>query len=144
MSTTWILVANAGEARLFSNPGPNKGIQLLKKIDHPASREKASELVSDRPGHGVGAGGGGFVPPTDPKLHEAEVFAHTLVKELEQGRTSNSFDRIIIAANPAFLGLLNNNITNGLRGMVSDTLQKDYTKATEKELAGHLEKVLCV
>jgi Protein required for attachment to host cells. len=65
MSITWILIANAGEARLFANLGPNKGLKLLKKMDHPASREKASELVSDRPGYnpGVGNGHGSYVPP---------------------------------------------------------------------------------
>jgi protein required for attachment to host cells len=144
MSTTWILVANAGEARLFSNSGPNKGLRLVRQITHPASREKVSDLISDRAGHGVGAGGGSFLPASDPKQQEAEVFAHELVKELEQGRVNNAFDRVILAANPSFLGLLNNAMSPGLRGMVSDTLQKDYTKATEKELAEHLQKVLCV
>lgn len=146
MSITWILIANAGEARLFANQGPNKGLKLLKKMDHPASREKASELVSDRPGYnpGVGNGHGSYNPPTDPKQHEAEIFAQELAKELEQGRTSNSFERLIIAATPAFLGLINNTLSNHVKGMVSDTVQKDYTKATEKELNGYLEKVLCV
>lgn len=146
MSITWILVANAGEARLFANHGPNKGLKLLKTLDHPASREKASDLVSDRPGHnqGVGNGHGSYVPATDPKQHEAEVFALELAKELEQGRTSNSFERLIIAATPTFLGLINGTLSSQVKNMVSDTVQKDYTKATEKELGGYLEKVLCV
>ncbi|HCA26401.1 MAG TPA: host attachment protein, partial [Betaproteobacteria bacterium] len=29
---------------------------------------------------------------------------------------------------------------NHVRGLLSESLQKDYTKANEKELAGHLEK----
>jgi protein required for attachment to host cells len=146
MSTTWILVANAGEARLFANHGPNKGLTLLKQLDHPASREKASELVSDRPGHNQGAGNGhgSFIPPTDPKQREAELFAQELAKELEQGRTSNSFDRIVLAAAPSFLGLLNGALSGQVKNLVSDTLQKDYTKASEKELAGYLDKVVCV
>jgi protein required for attachment to host cells len=49
MSTTWILVANASQAKLYANTGPKKGLKLVKDLKHPESREKASDLVSDRP-----------------------------------------------------------------------------------------------
>ncbi|MHB9119754.1 MAG: host attachment protein [Burkholderiales bacterium] len=144
MSTTWILIANASQARLFINEGPNKGLKLLKELFHPESREKASDLVSDRPGHykSGGNGNGAYVPPTDPKEHEAETFALELAKELEHGRTGNRFQRLIVAATPAFLGKINNSLSHHVSGLVSNTLQKDYTKANEKELAAHLEKLI--
>ncbi len=142
MSTTWILIANASQAKLFSNEGPKKGLRLLRTLDHPQSREKGASLVTDRPGHNPGAGNGhgSFVPPTDPKTHEADLFAQKLARELEQGRVEGSYDRIILAAAPAFLGQLNNRLSGHVRDMVSESLQKDYTKASDKELAGHLEK----
>ena len=73
MRNTWILVANASIARLYANHGPKKGLQLMKEMSHPESREKVSNLVSDRPGHnpGSGNGHGSFVPAADPKQHEA-------------------------------------------------------------------------
>ncbi|HCA26563.1 MAG TPA: host attachment protein [Betaproteobacteria bacterium] len=103
MSTTWILIANASGARLFTNRGPQKGLELLKTFDHPESREKAAELVTDRPGHNKSAGNGhgAYVPATDPKYHAAEGFAQQLAKELEQGRIANGYDQLIVAAAPS-------------------------------------------
>jgi protein required for attachment to host cells len=141
MSTTWILIANASSARIFANQGPKKGLQLVKQLDHPESREKASELVSDRPGHnqGHGNGHGSFVPNTDPKHNEADRFALELSKELDHGRGANSYERLILVASSPFIGLLNGRLSSHVRALVSETIEKDYTKATEKELGGHLE-----
>lgn len=144
MGTTWILVSNASTARLYANHGPKKGLKLLKELAHPESREKASDLVSDRPGHNQGAGNGhgSFVPATDPKQHEADRFAHKLAKELEQGRAANSYDRLILVASSPFIGMLNHRLANHVRGMVSNSIEKDYTKIPERELAGRLENVV--
>lgn len=141
MSTTWILVANASTARLYSNDGPNKGLRLLKEMEHPESREKALDLVSDRSGHNQSHGGGhgSFIQQTDPKQREADRFALELAKELEQGRAGNNFDRLILVVSSPFSGLLNSRLGNHVREQVTDTIEKDYTRATEKELAGYLE-----
>lgn len=144
MSTTWILVANASTARLYANHGAKKGIQLVKELSHPESRAKASNLVADRPGHNPGAGNGhgSFVPATDPKHNEAERFALELAREMDQGRTANSYQRAILVAAPAFMGLLKGNLDHQVSKLVSESVEKDYTKATEKELSGHLENII--
>lgn len=144
MSTTWILVANASTARLYANHGAKKGMQLVKELSHPESRAKASNLVADRPGHnpGSGNGHGSFVPATDPKQNEAERFAQELAREMDQGRTANSYQRAILVAAPAFMGLLKGNLDHQVSKLVSESVEKDYTKATEKELSGHLENII--
>lgn len=144
MSTTWILVANASTARLYANHGVKKGMQLVKEMFHPESREKGSNLVADRPGHNPGAGNGhgSFVPATDPKQNEAERFAQELSRELDQGRTANGYQRAILVAAPAFMGLLKGCLNNQVTKLVSESVEKDYTKATEKELAGYLESII--
>lgn len=144
MSTNWILVANASIARLFVNHGPKKGIQLIKELHHPESREKGSDLVSDRPGHyqGHGNGRGSFSPAIDPKQNEAERFALTLARELEQGRAANSYERLILVVSSPFMGVLNSKLGNHVRDLITDSVEKDYTKATEKELTGHLEQCI--
>lgn len=141
MSTTWILVANASVARLFANHGPKKGLQLVKEFKHPESREKGLGLASDRAGHmqNVGNGHGSRQPTTDPKEYEAERFALELAKELEHGRTTNSFKRLILVVSAPFLGMLNSNLSSHLDNLISDRVEKDYTSATEKDLAGYLE-----
>ena len=140
MSTTWILVANSSTARIYENTGIAKGLHLINQIEHPESRMKGSDLVSDRPGHmqSVGNGHGARQPATDPKQNEAEHFALDLAKTLEQGRGDNKYERLIVVASPPFLGTLKPRLSGQVQSMVSETIEKDYTKATDKELAGHL------
>lgn len=144
MSTTWILVANASQARLYANSGPKKGLKLVKELKHPESREKASDLVSDRPGqmHSPGNSHRASQPKTDPKTNEARHFARELARELNHARSSGQVERLILVAPPAFMGLLNEKLDGHTANLVSHRFEKDYTKAAEKELAGHLESCI--
>ncbi len=137
MSVIWIMVANASHAKLFSNQGPKKGLQLVKELIHPESREKAAELVSDRVGNF--AGSGSYAQPTDPKEHEAERFALEIAHELEHARVNNAYEKLILVASSHFLGLLNGRLTQQVRGKISESINKDYTQLPIKELSGHLE-----
>lgn len=136
MSITWIMVANASHAKLFANKGPNKGLELVKELEHPESREKASELVSDRIGNY--AGSGSYAQPTHPKEHEAERFALQIAHELEQGRVNNAYEKLVMVTSAHFMGLLNNRITQQVKSKISDSISKDYTHLPVKELSGHL------
>jgi protein required for attachment to host cells len=142
--TTWILVANASKARLYANLGPKKGLQLLKEVEHPESRQKNAELVTDGAGHmqGSGNGHGARQPASEPKQNEARSFAQELARELNHGRTTNQFGRAILVAPPAFMGLLNGHLDGPTAQIVTDRFEKDYTKASEKELATHLESCI--
>lgn len=139
MSVTWIMVANASQARLFSNDGPKRGLKLVKELMHPESREKTSNLVSDRSGAYGGTGHGAVGQPADPKHHEAERFAQEVSRELEAGRVKNAYDRLILVASAPFMGLVNNHLPGQVRSLLSESIDKDYTRLPVKELAGHLE-----
>jgi protein required for attachment to host cells len=141
MSITWILVANASAANLYANYGPKKGLKKLKEFEHTASRNKGLNLVSDRPGrfNGHGNNHGSFMPATDPKQNEAQHFALELAKELDQGRTANSYQRLILVASAPFIGLINSNLDGHVKALVSDSFEKDYTKESEKQLTKYLE-----
>jgi protein required for attachment to host cells len=140
MSTTWIVVANSSTARIYENTGINKGLHLINQMEHPESRMKGSDLVSDRPGHmqSVGNGHGARQQATDPKQNEAEHFALDLAKTLDHGRGEHKYERLIVVASNPFLGTLKSRLSNQVQALVSDAIEKDYTKATDKELAGHL------
>lgn len=146
MSTTWILVSNASSGRLFRNIGPNKGLELMREFAHPQSREKNANLVSDRPGRnpGAGDGHGSFVPATLPKQHEADIFALELARELDAGRVKNLYSRLVLVASPAFMGQIKQHLTDAVQKLVSDSLEKDYTQSTEKELGRHLASCVCI
>lgn len=139
MSITWIMVANASQAKLFSNSGPHKGLTLIKELLHPESREKTSNLVSDRSGANAGTGHGAFQQATDPKHHEAERFAQELTRELEEGRVNHAYDRLILVASAPFMGLVNSRLPGQVRSKLSESIEKDYTRLPVKKLSGHLE-----
>jgi protein required for attachment to host cells len=141
MAISWILVANASSARILVNEGPKKGLRLLHDLQHSASREKASDLVSDRPGHykATGNGHGAYGATIDPKKNEANRFAHEIVQILDRARRDNNYQRLILVAPPTFMGLVNACINNQLTALVSDRIEKDYTKTSDKEIMRHLE-----
>ena len=43
---------------------------------------------------------------------------------------------------PGFMGMLNKHLNGHLGHLVTDRFEKDYTKASDKELAGHLENCI--
>jgi protein required for attachment to host cells len=139
MAITWILVANASLAKLYANIGPNKGLRLVKELMHPASRQRNAELVTDRAGSmASGSSKGVRQQQTLPKEHQAKLFAQEIARELYQGRASNSYRRAILVAPPGFMGMLNTTLDGPTSHMVSDRLEKDYTKTPEPQLMEHL------
>jgi protein required for attachment to host cells len=140
MSITWIMVANASQAKLFAHHGPNKGLELVKEMTHPESREKAANLVSDRVGNFQGSGS--YAQATSPKDHEAERFAQEVSEALEHGRVSNAYEHLVLIASAPFLGVLNGRLPQQVKHKISESINKDYTQLTAKELAGHLGQVI--
>ncbi|MDR3410895.1 MAG: host attachment protein [Formivibrio sp.] len=140
MAKTWILVANACQARIYFRNGIKQELALVKEMIHPESRMKNADLVSDRAGSmpGTGNGQGSKQPQAIPKQNEAMHFAQELAQTLNQGRCSQQFERIILVAPPAFMGLLSEKLDVQTNKFVTDRLGKDYTQATEKELVGFL------
>ena len=138
MAKTWVMVANASQARFFSSTGPKRGLQLIKELAHPESREKTSNLVSDRSGSRSGTGHGAFIQATDPKHHEAELFAQELTRDLEYGLETKAYDRLILVASAPFVGLVNNHLPGQVRSRLSESIGKDYTRLPERDLTEQL------
>jgi protein required for attachment to host cells len=145
-NTTWIVVADAGKARIFSalkarlfNSTNPKNLKLISEHTHGESRKMDSELVSDRQGH---FGSGTFEEPTDPKRHQEEIFAHEITKILGHAHNENKFHDLILIAPPTFMGLLNKHLTHTTKQLVSIRIEKDYTRHTEQQLVTQLQKYL--
>jgi protein required for attachment to host cells len=140
MSVTWIVVANASLAKLYTNLGPKKGLLLVKEWAHPESREKAANLVSDQAGNFQGSGS--YAQHIDPKHQEMDRFALEIAHELESGRVNNAFSRLVLVSSAPFIGRVKQHLNEHVRGKISDTIEKDYTKLPVKELSGHLGALL--
>lgn len=143
MSVTWVVVANASIARIYER---NKGLHLVTQLEHPESRMKRAELVTDRPGHmqSVGNGHGSRQPATDPKTHEAEAFALEVARLLDHERAAGKFNRLVLVASTPFIGMLKQRLAPQTAELVSDTIEKDYTKEPEKEVWERLREKIVI
>lgn len=154
---TWILVADASRARLFSKDVVAKGLHELKVYSHPESRAKNLELVTDRPGRmaqssagsgpGPGLGGArgarsGIEPDITPKEIEHELFARELCADLVRGLSEHAYADLVLVANPQFLGTLRQVAGTQVQKHVSATIDKDYTMLKPRELEQHLAPFL--
>ncbi len=132
MSDTWLVVANASQAQLYeAHLGVNGGhLELLKTLDHPASRLKAGELNSDRSGHfqGNNAGSASYEACVEPKKVEETRFAHELAQMLESGRTSHCYEHLILVSSPHFMGLLRGACNDRIHDCITACIEKDYTQ----------------
>ena len=154
-NTTWILVANASLAKIYANHGPKKGLEVLKELEHPESRQKNADLVTDRPrieALGQRPRQPGQLFRFEPAARRLRVEPRVLQRqcglvgeslretdlEFNHGRSTNQFERAILVAPPSFMGLINDKLDGHTASLVSDRFEKDYTKASEKELTGHL------
>ena len=144
MSTTWVLVANASEARLFGTEKVGGFLQCIKEFNHSESRKKGSELASDRPGRykSKGTGRGTLGNSEEPKEYEAERFAGELANELEKGRTSNDYKKLVVVATPQFYGLLNSHMNEHTRALVVNNIQKDFTAYEINDLPERLKSYM--
>jgi len=149
MSTTWILVANASEAHLYSSPkaklfNGDSTLSTVKDYTHPASRQKNRDLIDTKSGYHqtLGGGGGTFVGSGDPHDTEMEIFARELIRELNQHFHKHDFNDLIVAAPPQFHGKLNKYVNSQLNGINVLNIDKDYTKFDGKSLAALLKDYL--
>lgn len=124
----WVVVAESSHARIFHCNKAGAALEEETALVHPESRLHAQDLHSDLPGRTFDSGGEGrhaMSPDTDPKRHEAEVFARELIAHIESARTSRKFEELILAASPAFLGLLRERMSSALRQRVIHTVSKN-------------------
>lgn len=142
MKTTWILIANACQARLFEAEKTYRQMRLITEFSHPESREKVTDLVIDNRGryHDTKSSPAGvYDVPTNPKEVEAERFAHELAKKLDTGRTHNEYVNLVLIAPSHFQGLLNKCCKNQVKERIINTIDKDYTKLKQPQLLKYLD-----
>lgn len=112
-----IVVANQAEAVFYDLPSRTAGPLLTARLSDPIAHLHDRDLKSDRPGrfsnHAPLAGGRrgatahhGTGGERSPRKHEAALFAGRIARQLELSQRNDEFDRLVVMAAPAFLGLL--------------------------------------
>lgn len=141
METTWIVVADRSEARLFESKGPGKGtLQHLRDIPHPEGRLRTRDMEADKSGRMSDSFGTrhALSPHHDPEERHTQEFAHHLAGILNKGRNDHAYQKLILVAEPGFLGDLSGALDKHTSALVEKTVGKDLMHVGENELPQHL------
>jgi protein required for attachment to host cells len=140
----WVLVANSSVAKIFASDKLRTGeLKVVGEFDHPESRKKVSELMTDKPGHYKAESGAyGSFSKSEPKLVEADHFALQLLHELKAGWDKHNFEKLIIVTPGHFHGILKKHLHHYFKHLEINHIDKDYTKYTVTELHTSLKEHL--
>jgi protein required for attachment to host cells len=144
MKSTYILVADSSRARIFTAATPSSALEEIEALAHTEGRLHDREMTSDLPGKVKGEGkmGHAFEQATDPKKHEASIFAHRIAGFLEDAHNEKKFEQLLIIAEPSFLGLLRNQLPEQIKKLVCFELDKNITTHSNDDIRKHLPTYL--
>jgi protein required for attachment to host cells len=149
MDDVWIVTANAGRARIFSQESAGDRPAEINDMANTAVRLRTVETETDDLGqrsagksrHSVGAAtpSSGYEPNQTPAEHQTENFARDVAAFLLKAHQDGRFRHLILAAAPEFLGVLRKLLDTKVSGAVSVTINKDYTQLKADELRQRID-----
>ena len=144
MGRIWVVVADAGRARIFAADKPVGDLAELEALSNPEARLHEGELVSDRGGRVSAAGGAahGYGQADAAKNGRVARFAAEVAQHIEAARQRHAFEKIYIIAAPAFLGLLRKQRSDALAALVAQEVASDLTRRSPPEIRQHLPQYL--
>jgi protein required for attachment to host cells len=140
--STWIVVGHRAGARIVAHT--RSGLELVDTIEHAAGRLKDSEMGSDRPGRAFSSAGPGrsaHSPHESARDHAAQGFANQLAETLRAARNEHRFDRLVLVAEPRFLGMLRASLDAATAALVHDEAHKDLAHVPLHDLRSHLSDI---
>lgn len=131
----WIVVANSSRAYIYEAPSRNTLKQILN-WEHPSSRMKTEQLVTDFPAHQRGPlqGHSSDTERANPKHNEVMHFVKQLTDFIEKGRARSQFTHLVLIMPPEFLGLALKHLSTSSRDLIRSSIHKDYTQLDAPEL----------
>ena len=115
---TWILVADAGRARVLERSGAEKNLAVVAGLDFDHSVPKSSDVGRDslpRTFDSAGPGRHAIAPKSDPHRSEKLQFAKELAHVLDARLANRSYDRLVIVAPPQMMGDLRTHLSEAVR-----------------------------
>ena len=140
-SVTWIVVADSARAHIYSAEKSSPKLRIVSELSHPESRMHSKDLMNDRPGRIFERVGGvqhAMTTATNPKEIEKVRFCAELADRLEAARKHNKMGKLIIIAEPAFLGELRGRLSQPTSRLVSLEIAKNLTSVRPDQLQEHL------
>lgn len=139
-----VVVADSARARLFGRKQKLSALDELESLTHPESRLRRQDLVSDRSGtvhESKTPGESQADPRTDPRDHEAELFAREVSSRLKALRMESKRQGIALIAEPRFLGLLRKQLDGETRQLVHTEIGANLIREDVDTIARKLDQV---
>jgi protein required for attachment to host cells len=128
MAVIWVVVANKAEARIYSQKRLRGPLSLVKTRIHDEGRAHLQDLVSDQPGRvhdRMGPARHRMEPNTGFQEEDLLRFARDVTDHLATAHQRKEFDRLVLIAAPAFLGMLRKTVSPNIAEVIIDEIPKD-------------------
>lgn len=113
---TWVVAGDGNRVRIFETRGLKLDLQQIEDIRNPALRM------------------------TDSVDKDRDNFARTVAAFLEHSRLGHRFDRLRLAVEPQFLGLLRDHLSGETRKLVYEERSNDASKTDDRDMQRHHER----
>jgi protein required for attachment to host cells len=137
MNDVWVVVASSTRCRIFTQQTHSGPLLQIDEIDHPEGRLRGRDLSSDRPGRSFDSHGHGrhaMGQPVDALEQENIRFAKTVASRIDQARKKDRFGRLVLVADPRFLGHLRQGLSTATRHRLTTELQKNLADADPRAI----------
>ena len=128
MKKVWILVANQAEAQIYSSDRLQGNLMLVGGLVNKQGTTHPRDLVSDAPGRAfdsIGLGRHAMEPNTGIKQEQRRRFVKEIVERLQSAYSKGVFDKLVLLAAPAVLGVVRKTLTADLEKVVIKEIPKD-------------------
>ena len=137
----WVLVADSSRAKLFSAANSKSSVNEMEDIVHPEGRMHEGDLISDKPGNDGGSYGQGphiYGDKTTAKEQEQLRFAKSLAQRLDTARNDGEFQRLVLIAPAAFLGVLRAQLGKEVMNLVTNEVHKNLLNMPTDKISQYL------
>lgn len=145
--TTWILIADGAQAKVFEHTGPGKGLRAIEDLQFEQEPLQAQEIMADRPGRSFASAGSArsaIEYSSDPVAVRERRFVENVAEELDRHLQKGEFERLIVAAAPTALGDIRPAFSKAVKDTIVAELPKDLTNIPTPKLEAHFTELLAV
>jgi protein required for attachment to host cells len=143
----FVVVADSARARILRRSGQRLAPQLLEleRLECPDAHRHPRELTTDLTGRVNGTSFRGSYGPRvmarhgadsdyDPRTVEVQRFARQLALRLERLARSERIERLVLIAEPRFLGLLRDELSEPIRHVITREVPRNLTAAVPQAI----------
>lgn len=116
IDVTWLVVADGGRARVFETPGLALNLQEMEDL---INAEYTGTMLTEK---------------------DREKFARRVAAYVEEGRLHQRYDRLRLAIEPKFLGMVKANLSEETRRMIFEQISEDLSTLSARDLEARLRR----